>query len=160
MPLLTTHVWNCFLQFLQPLILGWYSWFKFILDWQILNLVRKYSNLLQHFATFEFKCSSQDILTFKIKTGFLDLNLKDKDRIITICKIILSCNAMLTAHLQKQPSRGAFWKRCPENMQQIYKRTPMPKCDFNKVALQLYWNQTSACVFSCKVASCFQNTVL
>ena len=28
------------------------------------------------------------------------------------------------------------WK--PENMQQIYKRTPMPKYDFNKVALQLY----------------------
>ena len=24
-----------------------------------------------------------------------------------------------------------------ENMQQIYKRTPMPKCNFNKVALQL-----------------------
>ena len=23
-------------------------------------------------------------------------------------------------------------------MQQIYKRTPMPKCDFNKAALQLY----------------------
>ena len=28
--------------------------------------------------------------------------------------------------------------RCYENMQQIYRRTPMPKCDFNKVALQLY----------------------
>ena len=26
-------------------------------------------------------------------------------------------------------------KRCSENMHQIYKRTPMPKCDFNKVAL-------------------------
>ena len=25
-------------------------------------------------------------------------------------------------------------KRCSENIQQIYKRTPMPKCDFNKVA--------------------------
>ena len=28
-------------------------------------------------------------------------------------------------------------KRCSENMQQIYRGTPMPKCDFNKVALQL-----------------------
>ena len=27
-------------------------------------------------------------------------------------------------------------KRCSENMQQIYRRTPMPKCDFNKVAKQ------------------------
>ena len=25
-------------------------------------------------------------------------------------------------------------KRCSENMQQIYRRIPMPKCDFNKVA--------------------------
>ena len=33
---------------------------------------------------------------------------------------------------QKQPPRGI-----PENMQKIYTRTPMPKCDFNKVALQL-----------------------
>ena len=28
-------------------------------------------------------------------------------------------------------------KRCCKNMQQIYRRTPMPKCDFNKVAKQL-----------------------
>ena len=34
---------------------------------------------------------------------------------------------------QKQPFRGVLWKRCPEDMPQIY-RTPMPKCDFNKVA--------------------------
>ena len=36
----------------------------------------------------------------------------------------------------KQPLRGVLLKRCSENMQQIYRRTPMPKCDFNKVALQ------------------------
>ena len=29
-----------------------------------------------------------------------------------------------------------FRKRCSEDMQQIYRRTPMPKCDFNKVAKQ------------------------
>ena len=39
---------------------------------------------------------------------------------------------------QEQPSRGVLKKRCSENMQQIYRRTPMPKCNFNKVALQLY----------------------
>ena len=33
---------------------------------------------------------------------------------------------------QKQPSRGVLRKRCSENMQQIYKRTPMPKCKFKK----------------------------
>ena len=36
----------------------------------------------------------------------------------------------------KQSSRGVLKKKCPENLQQIYRRTPMPKCDFNKVALQ------------------------
>ena len=40
--------------------------------------------------------------------------------------------------IQKQPSRGVLRKRCSENMQQIYRRTPMPTCDFNKVAKQLW----------------------
>ena len=37
---------------------------------------------------------------------------------------------------QKQPSRDVLRKRCSENMQQIYRRAPMPKSDFNKVAKQ------------------------
>ena len=39
---------------------------------------------------------------------------------------------------KNQPLRGVLKKRCSENMQQIYRRTPMPKCNFNKVAKQLY----------------------
>ena len=31
------------------------------------------------------------------------------------------------------------------------------KCDFNKIAKQLYWNHTSAWVFSCKFAAYFEN---
>ena len=38
---------------------------------------------------------------------------------------------------QKQPPRGVLRKRCSENVQQIYRRIPMPKCDFNKVAKEL-----------------------
>ena len=38
--------------------------------------------------------------------------------------------------LQNQPSRG-LKKRCSENMQQIYRRTPMLTCDFNKVPKQI-----------------------
>ena len=45
---------------------------------------------------------------------------------------------------QKQPSTGVLRKRCSENMQQIYRRAPMPKSGFNKVAKRLYWNHTSA----------------
>ena len=39
--------------------------------------------------------------------------------------------------LQKQPPRGVLRKTCSENIQQIYRRTPMPKCDFNKVEITL-----------------------
>ena len=39
---------------------------------------------------------------------------------------------------QKQPSRGVLLKRCSGNMQKIYRRTPMQKCDFNKVAKPPY----------------------
>ena len=39
---------------------------------------------------------------------------------------------------QKQPSRYVLRKKCSENMQKVCRRTPMPKCDFNKVAFQLY----------------------
>ena len=60
--------------------------------------------------------------------------------------------------VRKQLFRGVLKKSCSENMQQIYGGTPMAKCDFNKVALQLYWNCTSAWVFSCKFAAFFQNT--
>ena len=41
-----------------------------------------------------------------------------KYRMFTILKVI-----------RKQPSRGAPTKRCSKNMQQIYIRTPMPKCE-------------------------------
>ena len=57
--------------------------------------------------------------------------------------------------VQKQPSRGVFKKRCSEDMQHIYRRTPMPKSNFNKVAMQLFsrtplkgcfWNFLKLCV--------------
>ena len=37
--------------------------------------------------------------------------------------------------MQKQRSRGIVKKRRSENIQQNYRRKPMPKCGFNKVAL-------------------------
>ena len=44
-------------------------------------------------------------------------------------------------------------KRCPENMQQIYKRTPMRSA----ISIKLH-NHTLAWVFSCKFAAYFQDT--
>ena len=40
--------------------------------------------------------------------------------------------------IQKQPSRVVDRKRCSENMQQIYRRPPMPKFNFNEFAKELY----------------------
>ena len=58
----------------------------------------------------------------------------------------------------KQPPRDVPWKNCSGNTRQMYRRTPMPKCEFNKVPLQLYWNHTLTWVFSCKFVAYFQNT--
>ena len=67
-------------------------------------------------------------------------------------------SAVLQSDVRTQSSRGALKQRCSENMQQIYRRTLIPKSDFNKVVLQLYRNHILAWLFSCKFAACFQNT--
>ena len=61
---------------------------------------------------------------------------------------------------KKQPSRGDLRRRCCENMQQIYRRPSLPNSDFNKVVKELYWNQTSAWVFSFEFVTYFRNTFL
>ena len=50
----------------------------------------------------------------------------------------IEINIRNTFELQMHVSRGVFGKRFSENMQQIYRRTPMLKCGFSKVAKQLY----------------------
>ena len=51
-------------------------------------------------------------------------------------------NNIFLFKVQKQPSKGVLRKRCSENMQRIYRRVPMPMCDFNNVALQLATRNT------------------
>ena len=68
------------------------------------------------------------------ETVQMDATLETKN----VATLFLS-NPMDSKIIQKQPSRGVLKKRRSENMQQIYRRTPMPKYDFNKVAKQLYW---------------------
>ena len=55
-------------------------------------------------------------------------------------------------------SRGFLRNSCSEIMQQIFRRTPMSKSSFNKVAKQFYWNCSLTWVFSWKFAAYFQNT--
>ena len=54
--------------------------------------------------------------------------------------------------IQKQPSINILKKRCSKNMQKIYWKAPMLKCDFNKVAKQL----RHRCFF-CEFGAYFQN---
>ena len=92
---------------------------------------------LYYFCTFSFHLNS----TLIPKTVITNINSCP-------CRIK---NIVSISWDQKQPSRGVLGKRCSENMQQIYRRTPMPKYDFNKLA-----KQTSAWVLSCKFAAYFQ----
>ena len=62
---------------------------------------------------------------------FYPLGAKYKVEILHVCFNFVSI-------FQKQPFRGVLRKKCSENMQQNYRRTPMPNFDFNKVALQLF----------------------
>ena len=50
--------------------------------------------------------------------------------------LIISYLPKLKMNTQKQPFRGALEKMCSANMQQIYMRTHMSKCNFNKVGKQ------------------------
>ena len=95
---------------------------------------------------------TQYVPTYKL----LDL----RDMLVLDC-VIFSMNDMLSFFKvsdHKQPSSDVLIKRYSENMQQIYRRKPMLKRDFNIVALQLYWNCTSAWVFSGKFAAYLENS--
>ena len=49
----------------------------------------------------------------------------------------LKTSHLIENYKQKQPSRGILKKSCSKKMQQVYRRAPMPKCNFNKVAKHL-----------------------
>ena len=50
--------------------------------------------------------------------------------------------------IQKQPPGGVPRKKCSENMQQIYRGTTMPKCDFNKSHFGMDVLLQICCIFS------------
>ena len=74
-----------------------------------------------------------------IKTQLVLLNTSTNHKVgsprslhFKFCQMIYLFNTF-----QKHPPRGVPRKRCSENMQQICRRKPMPKCDFNKVAIEI-----------------------
>ena len=77
---------------------------------------------------------------------------------IISCRRLNELNLLLIKLSEKIPTAGfspsgnGSKKKLFENTQEIYKRTPMPECDFNKVVRPL--------VFSCKCAAYLYNTFL
>ena len=55
-------------------------------------------------------------------------------------------------------SRGVFIKKCSKICCKFTAEHLLSKCDFNKVALQIYFAIKLLCKFSCKYAAFFQNT--
>ena len=78
----------------------------------------------------------QDYLKPGLETEAMNLFCK---LVFLLAKEIL-CNDYTTVFFtfQKQRSRVVLRKKFSENRQQVYRRKPMPKCDFNKVTRQLY----------------------
>ena len=55
---------------------------------------------------------------------------------------------------QNEPSRGVLIKRCSENMQQIYKRTPILKCGFNSyISVSVIWRFSMGVLYICRIFS-------
>ena len=70
----------------------------------------------------------------------------------------LNATMSTTNELQKQPSKDVLRKRYSENMQQIFKKTPMLKCDLNKDAKASLLKSHLIWLLTCKFAAYFQNT--
>ena len=69
--------------------------------------------------------------------------------LLTLKKFVTNSEAAL----QRCSWKKVFWKYAAN-----LSRTPMSECDFNKVALQLYWNRTSVWVFSCNLLNIFRTS--
>ena len=66
------------------------------------------------------------------------LHFPTTDFLLTGCLLKECVTERFKSFKTVQPSRGVLTKRFSENKQQIYRRTPMPKCDFSKVAKQYF----------------------
>ena len=97
----------------------------------------------------------QNVMKIFMKVFYLSFSFRDMQidsfALLALASIIVLLESTLNSLYQKQPSSGVLRKRCSENMQQIYSRTPMSKCDFNKVACNFievtFWHGCSSVNF-------------
>ena len=84
-----------------------------------------YGNILLHFGLKAVKIHKVSKKCFFLPTS---------NRFAILNNPLMQLQIIFKNTLIKQSIEAAI-QRCSENMQQIYRRTPMPKYDFNKVAL-------------------------
>ena len=65
---------------------------------------------------------------------------KKREKMVSEIKVLNSvCIKIQNKYLTKTaPYTDVLLKTCSADMQQIYRRSPIQKCDFNKVATQLF----------------------
>ena len=121
-----------------------------------------------HFKSYIFLKKSSNKLILQIQNEFFQLDVFGKTELlknvlIFVLAFVIFKDVFSNPEVHSEPSlknlsffrsnTSEVIKRCPENIQELYRKTPMPKCDFNKVALEIYWNRISAWVFSSKFAA-------
>ena len=91
---------------------------------------------LKYGAGLTIQTNTNSIFEIYLKSVTLEKRIRFLLRYFQGVNIFVRSNrvSQIPTILQKQLSRSVLRKRCSENMYQIYRRTPMPKCDFNKVA--------------------------
>ena len=72
---------------------------------------------------------------FCLSFSFCNMKI-DSFAFLLLPSIIVQLESPLNSLYQRQPFRGVLRKMCSENMQQIYRRIPMPKCNL----LNLHFN--------------------
>ena len=100
-------------------------WNNWHLTSLMLNFLIRFIKIILFCVSYSMK-KNQYLMADNYEISFF-INLKKY-------KSLLKCPKLWQLIRKIATSRDILRKRCSENTQQIYRRTPMPKCDFNKVA--------------------------
>ena len=96
------------------------------------------SNLIKGNTCYRGRESCNDLVLTN-RTYLLKISCSFETGLSDHCPLIY-IRLKTTFIIQRQASKDVYKKRCSENMLQIYRRKPMPKCDFNKVANEILAN--------------------
>ena len=125
-----SHHVNCFSSY--ALFFNSRDFSKYIFHKKIMSIVFPYIYI---YSTYIYIASNSGQV--KVVSNDLRFLICSPMVILFLKKKFSNSFIKLAEWLQKQPSRCVIRKRCFKNMQKIYRRTPIPKCDFNKIALHV-----------------------